>query len=72
MESDLPNFYNILKKSGIRSYTLCLDGDAAGDKGIARFKANMPEDVLITVKKIPRGRDVADLTKEQFDSLEVI
>ena len=67
-----PYQYNILKRSGIRSYTLCLDGDAAGDKGIARFKANMPEDVLITVKKIPRGRDVADLTKEQFDSLEVI
>lgn len=64
--------YNILKRSGIRSYTLCLDGDAAGDRGIARFKANMPEDVLISVKKIPRGRDVADLTKEQFDSLEVI
>ena len=64
--------YDILKRSGIRSYTLCLDGDAAGDKGIARFKANMPEDVLITVKKLPRGRDVADLTKEQFDSLEII
>ncbi len=67
-----PHQYDILRKSGIRSYTLCLDGDAAGDKGIARFKANMPEDVLITVKKMPRGRDVADLTKEQFDSLEVI
>lgn len=67
-----PHQYDILRRSGIRSYTLCLDGDAAGDKGIARFKANMPEDVLITVKKIPRGRDVADLTKEQFDSLEVI
>lgn len=64
--------YDILKRSGIRSYTLCLDGDTAGDKGIARFKANMPEDVLITVKKLPRGRDVADLTKEQFDSLEII
>lgn len=67
-----PYQYDILKRSGIRSYTLCLDGDAAGDKGIARFKANMPEDVLITVKKLPRGRDVADLTKEQFDSLEII
>lgn len=67
-----PHQYDILKRSGIRSYTLCLDGDAAGDKGIARFKANMPEDVLITVKKLPRGRDVADLTKEQFDSLEII
>lgn len=67
-----PHQYDILRKSGIRSYTLCLDGDTAGDKGIARFKANMPEDVLIIIKKIPRGRDVADLTKEQFDSLEVI
>lgn len=67
-----PYQYDILKRSGIRNYTLCLDGDAAGDKGITRFKANMPEDVLISVKKLPRGRDVADLTKEQFDSLEIL
>lgn len=63
---------NILKRSGIRNYILCLDGDSAGDRGIERFKAAMPKEVMISVKRIPRGRDVADLTKSQFDSLELL
>ena len=29
----------------------------------------MSNDVLISVKKIPLGKDVNDLTKEQFESL---
>lgn len=62
----------ILKRSGIRNYILCLDGDPAGDRGIERFKAAMSDDVLISVKKMPRGQDVADLTKEEFDSLEIL
>lgn len=60
-----------LKHSGIRNFILCFDGDLAGDKGAARFKAAMPSDVMISVKKLPRGRDIADLTKDQFDLLTV-
>lgn len=63
--------YDILNKSGIRVYILCFDGDEAGDKGIDRFKDNLSDDVLILVKKIPRGKDVNDLSKEQFDELPI-
>ena len=63
--------YEILKKSGIRNYILCLDGDEAGHKGTERFKANMNNDVFISVKHIPDGKDVNDLTKEEFDKVFV-
>ena len=61
--------YEILNKSPIRNYILCLDGDEAGDKGIARFVKNIRKDVFITVKNIPRGKDLNDLSKEEFDKL---
>lgn len=64
--------YKILNNSGIRSYILCFDGDAAGDSGVRRFKENMSNEVLVSVKEIPRGADVNDLTKEQFDLLKVV
>ena len=60
-----------MKKSGIRNYILCLDGDEAGHKGTERFKANMNNDVFISVKHIPDGKDVNDLTKEEFDKVFV-
>lgn len=61
--------YEILNKCSIRNYILCLDGDEAGDKGIKRFQQNIRDDVFVTVKRIPRNKDVNDLTKEQFDNL---
>lgn len=63
--------YETLRKSGIRNYILCFDGDEAGDKGTKRFIENMNNDVFISVKHIPRGKDVNDLTKEEFDKLLV-
>lgn len=64
--------FDILNKSGITDYTLAFDGDEAGDKAIKRFQKNIRNDVFVSYKKIPRGKDVNDLTKEQFDSLEEI
>lgn len=61
--------YKILKKSGIRHYIMCLDGDKAGRLGTKRFINNAKLDVLIDVVEIPSGYDVNDLTKEEFDSL---
>ena len=61
--------YKILKKSGIRHYILCLDGDKAGRLGTKRFINNAKLDVLIDVVDVPNGYDVNDLTKEEFDSL---
>ena len=64
--------YDILNKSGIRNYILCFDGDAAGLKGKDRFLQNIRKDVLVSYVPIPMGKDVNDLTKEQFESLEKI
>ena len=62
--------YEKLKKSGIRSFHLCLDGDMAGRHGILRFIKNMPDNILIDIIQLPNGKDVNDLTKEEFDSLK--
>ena len=64
--------YEILKKSGIRSYILCFDGDEAGDKGRDRFIRHMKKDVFISTKQIPRKKDVNNLTKLEFDQLNVV
>ena len=64
--------YDILNKCGIRNYILCFDGDSAGDKGRDRFIKNIRKDVLVSYKKMPTGKDVNDLTKEQFEKLEEI
>lgn len=59
--------YETLRKSGIRHYILVFDGDEAGRRGALRFKKNMPDDVFITDVRLPAGKDVNDLTKEEFD-----
>ena len=59
----------LLNKSGIRCFTLCFDGDEAGDKGIERFLKNIRKDVIVNVIKIPRGLDVNDMNKEDFTNL---
>lgn len=61
--------YNILNRSGIRSYVLCFDGDDAGRKGAERFKRNVQG--FFQTKVLPEGKDVNDLTKEEFDNLKV-
>ena len=58
--------YKILKHSGIRNYHLALDGDLAGEQGTRRFIKNMPKDVMIDVIPIPQGKDVNDLSKDEF------
>ena len=64
--------YEILKKSGIRNYILCFDGDNAGNYGTEKFIENMKDDVFISIKEIPRGKDVNDLSKDEFDSLKTV
>lgn len=61
--------YEILNKSGIRNFTLMLDGDAAGRKGIQRFQSNIRDDVLVNVIYLPEGKDVNDLSKEEIYKL---
>lgn len=62
--------YKILNSCGIRFYHLALDGDIAGDHGVKRFIENIKKDVFIDVVQIPKGKDVNDLSKEEFLALE--
>lgn len=64
--------YDILKKSGVRNYILALDGDQAGRKGTLRFINSMPSDIFISVLDVPNGRDINDLSKEEFDRLKIM
>lgn len=64
--------YDILNNSNIMHYYLAFDGDGAGDRGIARFLKNIRSDVFVDIIVIPRGKDVNDLTEEEFNSLPII
>lgn len=61
--------YEILKKYPCKRYILCLDGDEAGRKGVKRFKENV-QNKLVNVIVMPEGKDVNDLTKEEFERLK--
>lgn len=62
--------YVQLRKSGILKYNLCFDGDEAGMKGTKKFIRNMPN-CFISVIEIPSGKDVNDLTKDEFNKLPI-
>lgn len=64
--------YECLNKSGILKYNLCFDGDEAGDKGITRFTDNISSKAFVDIIKIPRGKDVNDLSYEEFITLRRI
>lgn len=61
--------YSILSKSGIRKYILAFDGDLAGDIGAKRFSLNVKNAVFEKIN-IPKGKDVNDLTFEEFCMLQ--
>lgn len=55
-----------LKKSGIRNYILCFDGDEGGRKGATRFKRTMGNDVFISDIQMPWGKDANDFSKAEL------
>lgn len=64
--------YEILKKCGIRKFTLALDGDEAGYKGTQRFIEHLKNYAMIDVAQIPSGKDINDLTQQEFNNLKII
>lgn len=60
--------YKILNSLNIRSYILMFDNDEAGRIGAYKFKKNVTNG-LITDIIMPKGKDVNDLTEEEFNSL---
>ena len=58
-----------LNKIPQRHIILALDGDEAGRKGTARLLKGLTGKI-VTILKIPDGKDINDLSKEEFDNLE--
>lgn len=57
---------NELNSTSIIHYILMYDNDEAGRKGASKFKRLIKKDVFITDILMPKGKDVADLSKEEF------
>lgn len=66
-----PGQLNVLRNSSIKSFVLCYDGDEAGRKGANRFKKYIGSSKFVTDIIMPTGKDVADLTKEEFEKLSL-
>jgi DNA primase len=63
---------NQLNSSPIRHYILALDGDKPGWSGMYKFINMIRKDVFVDVKLIPRGKDVNDLTEEEYNASPTI
>ena len=61
---------NQLRKLPCRKFILGLDPDNAGNRGREKIKKALGKDKIITELIIPDGKDINDLTKDEFDSLE--
>lgn len=61
-----PKQFEIFNKSGVRHYILAFDGDEAGNRAVQRFLKNIRKDVFVDIIHMPPGKDVNDLTKEEF------
>ncbi|MBQ6627871.1 MAG: toprim domain-containing protein [Methanobrevibacter sp.] len=59
----------VLNSTGIKHYILCYDNDLAGRKGASRFKKFIRKDVFVDDIIMPEGKDINDLSKEEFDNL---
>ena len=59
-----------LEKLPYRTYILGLDPDNAGNKGSDRIINKLKNKKLLYRLILPEGKDINDLTKEEFDNLE--
>lgn len=63
--------YEQIKKLQVRKIILGFDGDEAGDRAAIRFAQNVTNKIICKYE-IPRGKDINDLSKEEFDNLRKI
>ena len=61
--------FDLLNRSCIRHYIIAFDGDDAGHRGVKKFMNNIRKDVFVDVLKLPQGKDINDLTKEEIVEL---
>ena len=60
---------NQLRQLGIPEFVLCLDGDDAGQRGMAKLKKALKSVAIVWTIKMPPDKDINDCTKEEFDAL---
>ena len=65
------NQYEILKKCNIRHFILALDPDNAGKRGTEKLISALSHNKIIDILPVPEGKDVNDLTYEEFCLLEI-
>ena len=58
-----------LNSTDILHYVLCYDPDPAGLKGEKRFEKMINKHVFVDVVHLPQGKDINDLTKDEFSML---
>ena len=57
----------VLNGTGINHYILAYDGDYAGRCGEQRFLKFIRKDVFVDIIRLPDGKDINDLEKEEFE-----
>lgn len=61
-----------LKRLGVNSFILALDPDEGGRKGTARLRKALKSCAVVwSYVGIPEGKDINDLTEEEFNNLEL-
>ena len=61
-----------LKRLGVNTFILALDPDEGGRKGTARLRKALKSCAIVwSYVGIPEGKDVNDLTEEEFNNLEL-
>lgn len=61
-----------LKELGANRFILALDPDEAGERGTEKLRRNLKKVAFIyRVRGIPEGKDINDLTDEEFENLTI-
>ena len=58
-----------LKELGVQEYVICMDGDDAGRRASKKLKQQLQSSAIIWTMHMFEGKDVNDITKEEFDML---
>ena len=64
--------YKLINKLPFRTIHLCLDGDMAGRHGTIKLEEVIDKGKLVYVHPMPEGKDVNDLTKNEFEAIHCI
>lgn len=67
-----PYQFEQLKRLPCRKFIIALDGDEAGDRATLRIRKALSGVKLLTRYIVPRGKDINDLSEEEFHNLQEI